>query len=73
MKKLMPVLIALLGLGAGVGAGLALKPAPEPEVAASDCPPPAGGDAVHAEACPAGEDRVDAKNGSQALCTSPPG
>ena len=55
MKKLMPVLIALLGLGAGVGAGLALKPAPEPEVAASDCPPPAGGDAVHAEACPAGE------------------
>ena len=44
MKKLMPVLIALLGLGAGVGAGLALKPAPEPEVAAADCPPPADGE-----------------------------
>ena len=29
MKKLLPLLIALLGLGAGVGAGLALKPAPE--------------------------------------------
>ena len=28
MKKLLPLLIALLGLGAGVGAGLALKPAP---------------------------------------------
>ena len=59
MKKLMPVLIALLGLGAGVGAGLALKPAPEPEVAAADCPPPADGEAAagtaHAEACPAGE------------------
>ena len=29
MKKLMPVVIGLLGLGAGVGAGMALKPAPE--------------------------------------------
>jgi len=29
MKKLLPLLIALLGLAAGVGAGLALKPAPE--------------------------------------------
>ena len=31
MKKLVPLVIALLGLGAGVGAGIALKPAPEPE------------------------------------------
>ncbi len=53
MKKLMPVLIALVGLAAGVGAGLALKPAPvaEHEMAA-DCPPPAEGD-EHAEVCPA--------------------
>ena len=37
LKKLMPLVIALLGLGAGVGAGMALKPAPEPETAAA-CP-----------------------------------
>lgn len=43
MKKLMPVLIALVGLGAGVGAGLALKPAPEPEEHAAACPPADGG------------------------------
>lgn len=43
MKRILPVLIALLGLAAGVGAGLALKPAPEPEVAATDCPPSAEG------------------------------
>ena len=41
MKKLMPVVIALLGLGAGIGAGMALKPAPEPEEVAAACPPPA--------------------------------
>jgi flagellar FliL protein len=28
MRKLLPVLLALLGLGGGIGAGLALKPAP---------------------------------------------
>ncbi|HVH01817.1 MAG TPA: flagellar basal body-associated FliL family protein [Amaricoccus sp.] len=48
MKKLMPVLIALLGLGAGIGAGMALKPAPEPEETAAACPPPG-------EAAPGGE------------------
>ncbi len=31
MKKLLPVLLALVGLGAGVGGGLALKP-PAPEL-----------------------------------------
>lgn len=41
MKKLMPLVIALLGLGAGVGAGMALKPAPEPEEVADACPEPA--------------------------------
>ncbi|PZQ52372.1 MAG: flagellar basal body-associated protein FliL [Rhodovulum sulfidophilum] len=35
MKKILPVLLALLGLAAGVGAGLALRPVsePAPEVA----------------------------------------
>lgn len=37
MRKLLPLVIGLLGLGAGVGAGMALKPAPEPPVAAADC------------------------------------
>jgi flagellar protein FliL len=32
MRKLIPVLLALLGLGGGVGAGLALKPAAPAEV-----------------------------------------
>lgn len=41
MKKLMPVLLALLGLGAGIGAGLALKPTPEK--AADACAPAAEG------------------------------
>jgi len=51
LKKLMPVVIALLGLGAGVGAGMALKPAPEPEETAEACPPPveAGHEAPAAE------------------------
>jgi flagellar basal body-associated protein FliL len=56
MKKLLPVLIALLGLAAGVGAGMALKPAPEAEHAAgesADCPPPAEGE--EAAPCPAAE------------------
>lgn len=38
MGKLLPILLAIIGLGAGVGAGLALRPAPE--LAANDgtCP-----------------------------------
>ena len=52
MKKLMPVLIALLGLGVGVGAGLMLKPAPEAEAAAA-CAPSAGhGHEGEAAPCP---------------------
>ncbi len=35
MKKILPVLLALLGLGAGIGAGVALRPAPRPEARAS--------------------------------------
>jgi len=33
LKKLLPVLLALIGAGAGIGAGLALRPAPEPPTA----------------------------------------
>ena len=43
MKRLLPILLALLGLGAGLGAGLMLKPAPEAERAEAcgvgDLPP----------------------------------
>jgi flagellar protein FliL len=41
MRKLLPILLAVLGLGAGAGAGLALRPAPEPaleEAAAEHAP-----------------------------------
>ncbi len=44
MGKILPILLALIGLGAGVGAGIALRPAPEigaeapPETCEADCP-----------------------------------
>lgn len=47
LSKLLPVLLALIGLGAGVGAGLALRPAHE-TVEINPCGEPAGED--HAEA-----------------------
>jgi hypothetical protein len=50
LKKLMPVVIALLGLAAGVGAGVALKPAPEPEEAAACTPPTGAADPAHGAA-----------------------
>lgn len=38
MKKLLPILLALLGTGAGVGAGLFLMPPPaEPDMATAPC------------------------------------
>lgn len=43
IKKLLPILLALIGTGAGIGAGIMLKPAPPPEVAAVECLPPEGG------------------------------
>jgi flagellar protein FliL len=41
MRKLFPILLAILGLGAGAGAGLALRPAPDPalEEAAAEAHP----------------------------------
>jgi flagellar protein FliL len=42
LGKLLPILIALVGLGGGVGAGLFLRPAPEPADHATD----AGSDAA---------------------------
>lgn len=45
LRKLIPVILALLGLGAGVGAGYVLRPAPPPAEAAAE-----GGDAAEAEA-----------------------
>jgi len=38
MGKLIPILLALVGLGAGVGGGLALRPDPEPAALAEACP-----------------------------------
>lgn len=37
IRKLLPILLALLGLGAGIGAGIALKPDPEPLAAEDPC------------------------------------
>jgi hypothetical protein len=53
VKKLMPVLIALLGLGVGLGAGMALKPAPEPQELAAACP---SGEAVADDQAAGGHD-----------------
>lgn len=36
MTKLVPLILALLGLAGGVGAGLAMRPVPEPEQAATE-------------------------------------
>ena len=54
MKKLVPLLIALLGLGTGVGAGMALRPAPAPDAVAETCALPSEGDAA-AEPCAAAD------------------
>lgn len=52
MKKLMPVLIALVGLGVGVGAGLMLRPAPEAEAAAACARSGVQGNEGEAGPCP---------------------
>jgi len=69
MKKLLPIILLLIGAGGGVGAGLFLRPVPSaPEMAAAcaegdeHCPPPAAehGEEVasegHGEAPPASHD-----------------
>lgn len=38
MKKLLPILIVLLGLSGGIGAGTALRPAPEPVACEAEDP-----------------------------------
>lgn len=43
LRKILPVLLLLVGLGGGIGAGLALRPVPEPD----------SGDAAHAAPKPA--------------------
>ncbi len=46
MRKLLPIILALVGTGAGVGAGFMLTPAKEDHAAAVECLPPQ----EHAEA-----------------------
>lgn len=56
MGKILPILLALVGLGGGIGAGFALRPAPEPpsatagEACLSDCPEPISPQADSGEA-----------------------
>ncbi|WP_295078085.1 flagellar basal body-associated FliL family protein [Tabrizicola sp.] len=59
LGKLLPILLALIGLGGGVGAGLFLRPAPTPEdhAVASGSEPDAAGD--HAEAESEGEEAAE--------------
>jgi len=52
MRKLLPILLALIGLVAGGGAGFLLRPAPNSQVAATVCPPtetPTAEPAPHSE------------------------
>ncbi|MBP0483340.1 flagellar basal body-associated FliL family protein [Sagittula salina] len=44
IKKILPILLAVVGTGAGIGAGIMMKPAPPPaeEHAAIDCAAPTG-------------------------------
>ena len=37
MGKILPILLAILGIGAGVGAGIFLKPSPEEMAMANPC------------------------------------
>lgn len=58
MRKLLPIILALVGIGGGIGAGIMLKPAAQEEVATADgCVPPAGD--THAETAPAGDHAAD--------------
>ncbi|MBC7137572.1 MAG: flagellar basal body-associated FliL family protein [Defluviimonas sp.] len=52
IRRLVPILLALLGLGAGLGAGLALKPDAEEMAAAEVCAPVEHAEAAHPEEKP---------------------
>jgi flagellar basal body-associated protein FliL len=56
LGKLVPVVIALIGLGGGVGAGFILRPAPSPEDHAIDAAAEAAQKGEHAEIEAEGED-----------------
>ncbi len=61
MGKILPIILALVGLGAGVGAGLALRPAPEPAVdAAQSAESPPAGEAPPGEPAPSDPQTVAA-------------
>lgn len=62
MKKLLPILLAILGLGAGGAAGFALRPPPEPP-AASEKPTEKDKEAKAPEIAP--EDRAFVKINNQ--------
>ncbi|MFT3974270.1 MAG: flagellar basal body-associated FliL family protein [Amaricoccus sp.] len=80
MKKLIPLLIALLGLGTGVGAGMALKPAPEPVADACAAVSAAAAPAAHgtpasahgAEGTAGAEGGKAAEGGAAAEAPCPP-
>jgi hypothetical protein len=57
IRKILPLLLALVGLGIGAGAGLLLRPAPEPVAAEGEA-------AEHGAADPKAEDHAEA--GSEA-------
>jgi len=50
MGKILPILLALIGVGAGIGAGVMLKPEPVEEHAVADCGPQT--DAEHTAIAP---------------------
>ncbi len=52
MGKILPIILALVGLGAGVGAGLALRPAPEPAAEPAQAAEPPPGEAAPSEPAP---------------------
>ena len=60
MKKLLPLILILLGIGGGVGAGLALRPEPAEDMAAQNCAP--AGEAKSAK--PAGSQDETAQEAS---------
>ena len=63
MGKILPVLLALIGVGAGIGVGVMLKPEPVIEAAIPTCAPAEG--AAHAEAPSAAASHSVDENGDE--------